>query len=315
VEREILKGVHLEASYQGNSTSTGPTMVPSNVAVWADGANDSGSSVQERRPNQFLGDNGPVLRNDGLTKFDQFLLIARARRPTLFAQVSWAYTHARRNFNGTNAVVDNRDWDQGITNPVYPDLLLDFQHNQTLAGFLVWDIPIFADRSTTAGKILGGWQLTADGYWNFDNKGASVYAGYDANADGQGADLAAVAGGISYPKSEIEGQDDLLYQWFSPSAFAYPNGTLDRVFSPATTDEGANVIDSLPWSWSLNAGLIKNFRITGSARAQLRFEAYNLFNHANLNGPNTSVDSPDFGKIRGKYGSGRRIQMGVRFIF
>ena len=40
-----------------------------------------------------------------------------------------------------------------------------------------------------------------------------------------------------------------------------------------------------------------------------------MFNHANLNGPNTSVDSPDFGTIRGKWGQGRRIQMGVRFIF
>jgi hypothetical protein len=229
--------------------------------------------------------------------------------------VSWAYSHARRNFNGTNAVVDNRDWDQGITNPVYPDLLLDFQHNQTLSGFLVWDLPIFEDQSTTAGKILGGWQLTADGWWSFDNRGASAYAGYDANADGQGGDLAAVVGGISYPKTEITGQDDLLYQWFSPSAFAYPNGTLNREFGPATTDAGANVIDHLPWSWNVNAGLIKNFRIAGSARAQLRFEAFNVFNHANLNGPNTSVDSSDFGKIRGKYGQGRRIQMGLRFLF
>ena len=54
---------------------------------------------------------------------------------------------------------------------------------------------------------------------------------------------------------------------------------------------------------------------TGDARLQLRFEAFNLFNHANLNGPNTSVDSADFGKIRGKYGDGRRIQMGLRSMF
>jgi hypothetical protein len=315
VERELYRGVRLEASYQGNKTDTGPTMIPSNLAAWEDGANDGGSNIQARRPNQFLGDNGPVLRNDGMTRFDQFLLIARARRPTLFAQVSWAYTHARRNFNGTTGVQDNRDWDQGITSAVYQDLLLDFQHNQTLAGFLVWDIPIFEDHSTTTGKILGGWQLTADGYWSFDNKGSSVYAGYDSNADGYGSDYAAVVGGVSYPKTEITGQGDLLYQWFDPSAFAYPDGTRDRVFSPTTTDDGANVLDQLPWAWRVNAGLIKNFRIAGDARLQFRFEAFNLFNHANLNGPNTSVDSADFGKIRGKYGEGRRIQMGVRFLF
>jgi hypothetical protein len=60
---------------------------------------------------------------------------------------------------------------------------------------------------------------------------------------------------------------------------------------------------------------MKNFKIAGEARLQLRFEAFNLFNHANLNDPNLSVGSADFGTIRGKYGEGRRIQMGLRFMF
>ena len=100
VEREISRGVRLEASYQGNSSTTTPTGVPTNLPVWADGATDSGSSYQSRRPDQFLGDNGGIVTNDGRTRFDQFLLLARARRSGLFAQLSWAYTHARRNFAG-----------------------------------------------------------------------------------------------------------------------------------------------------------------------------------------------------------------------
>ena len=100
VEREIFRGVRLEASYQGNSSTSTPTGVPSNLPVWADGATDSGSSYQSRRPDQFLGDNGGIVTNDGRTRFDQFLLLARARRSGLFAQLSWAYTHARRNFAG-----------------------------------------------------------------------------------------------------------------------------------------------------------------------------------------------------------------------
>jgi hypothetical protein len=315
VEREIFDGVRLEASYQGNSSTTTPTLLPTNLALWADGATDSSSNIQARRPNQFLGDNGGILINDGRTRFDQFLLLARARKSSLFAQVSWAYTHARRNFAGDSNVQGNRDWDTGINNAVYPDLLFDFQHNQTIQGFVVWDLPIFKDKSTTAGKILGGWQITADGYWNFDNKGRSVSAGYDANADGFGGDLAAVVGTINYPKTEITGQGDLLYQWLDPGAFAYPNGSTVRSFSPTTTDAGAMVIDQLPWAWGVNMGLLKTFRIAGDARVQLRFESFNVFNHANLNGPNLSVSSSDFGKIRGKYGQGRRVQMGVRFIF
>ena len=107
-------GVRLELGYQGNSSTSTPTFVPTNMAVWADGATDSSSSIQSRRPNQFLGDNGLWLRNDGQTRYDQILLIGRARRSSLFAQLSWAWTHARRNFNGTSQVQGNRDWDGSI---------------------------------------------------------------------------------------------------------------------------------------------------------------------------------------------------------
>jgi hypothetical protein len=313
VEREIHSGVRLEASYQGNHSGSTPTFAPTNVAAWADGANDNSSNVQSRRPNQFLGDDGRVLGNYGHARYDQFLLLARARRSGLFAQLSWAYTHARRNFSGTALI--GRDWDGSISSAAYPDLMQDFQHNQTLAGFFTWDLPILRHDTTAVGKILGGWSLTANGYWSFANKGGSVFAGYNANADGFGGDFASVVGPISYPKTPITGQGDLLYQWFDPAAFAYPNGTLNRTFGPTTTSAGANVLDNLPGAWRVDAGLMKNFKIAGEARLQLRFEAYNLFNHANLNGPNTSVNSADFGKIRGKYGDGRRVQMGLRFMF
>jgi hypothetical protein len=65
----------------------------------------------------------------------------------------------------------------------------------------------------------------------------------------------------------------------------------------------------------VNAGLMKDFRIVADTKLQFRFEVFNLFNHANLNDPNGSVNSTDFGKIRGKYGEGRRIQLGLRFMF
>jgi hypothetical protein len=53
---------------------------------------------------------------------------------------------------------------------------------------------------------------------------------------------------------------------------------------------------------------------------QLRLETYNVFNHSWLNDPNLSVNSTEFGLIRGKtgagaYGSGRRIQLAARVSF
>ena len=193
--------------------------------------------------------------------------------------------------------------------------MLDFQHQQTIAGFFVWDMPFLRGNNSALGKILGGWSLTANGYWNFARQGSSVGVNYDSNANNWGDDFAKVAGGVSYPKTEITGQGDLLYQWIDPSGFVYPNGTLNRTFSPATTTDGVNLIDQLPWAWRVDAGLMKDFRIVGDTKLQFRLEAFNLFNHANLNDPNLSVGSSDFGTIRGKYGEGRRIQLGLRFMF
>ena len=313
VEREVLKGIRLEASYQGNKSSTTPVAVPTNLPAWQDGANDSGSSYQSRRPDQFLSDNGGIVTNDGRSRYDQFLLIGRARRPGMFAQLSWAYTKAKRNYGGSTPGT-NRDWDSFVFVPDTSVMNVQ-QNNQVVSGFITWELPILRHDDSVLGKIAGGWQLTANGSWSFLNKGGTVTAGYDANANNQGDDFGKQVAPVNYVKTPINNPgSDLLYQWIDPSSFVFPNGTLNKTFSNVLTYDGLNVID-LPGSWNVDAGLMKNFKIKDATRLQLRIEAFNVFNHANLNGPNLSVASSDFGKIYGKYGQGRRIQLGVRFMF
>lgn len=209
----------------------------------------------------------------------------------------------------------NRTFDQAVDFPRAPDLMSDAQNNHTVAGFLVWTLPILRDDRSSLGKLLGGWSVTANGSWSFWNKGQSVFLGYDANANGSFDDLADVASPVSYPKTPLQGQGDLVYQWFDPSAFAYPGGATERVFSPTSTYAGNNAIDTLPSSWSVDASLLKDFALHGDARLQLRFECYNVFNHANLNWPVAVFTDLNFGKIKGKYGDGRRMQLGLRLQF
>jgi hypothetical protein len=316
VERELLKGVRLEASYQGNSSTSTPTAVQTNMAAWADGATTDGSNIQGRRPNQLFGDGLPIVNNEGRTRYDQLLLLARVRRSGLFAQLSWGYTHARRNFGGDTSLVQaNRDWDSQVVYAHNIELMRDFNNCQTISGFLSYELPILRNNDTVLGKIAGGWQITANGYWNFNRKGVGVYSGADMNADGINADPAKVIGDIKYPKTELTNQGDLLYQWFDPSAFAYPNGTTTYGLSPNMTYDGNNVLTQLPWTWRVDAALIKSFGLVRDAKVQFRFEVYNLFNHANLNDPINNLNDANFGKIRGKYGDGRRVQMGLRLTF
>ena len=81
------------------------------------------------------------------------------------------------------------------------------------------------------------------------------------------------------------------------------------------TYDGNSVIGQLPGAWRVDASLMKTFMLGGDFRLQFRFETFNLFNHPILNWPNASMTSSDFGRIRGKSHSARRVQLGFRLMF
>ncbi len=75
-----------------------------------------------------------------------------------------------------------------------------------------------------------------------------------------------------------------------------------------------------PGAWNFDMTLSKRFRFGDRYAIQLRFEAYNVFNHANMyvNAPNADISS--FTTITGYKGSrttieSRRIQLGAKFEF
>ena len=193
--------------------------------------------------------------------------------------------------------------------------MLDFQHHQTIAGFFVWDMPFLRGNDSALGKILGGWSLTANGYWNFDQTGLQRRRQLRREREQLGRRFRQGRRRHLVPEDGDHGPGRPALPVDRPGGLRVPERHPGPDVQPRDDDDGVNVIDQLPWAWRLNAGLIKDFRIVGDTKLQFRLEAFNLFNHANLNDPNTSVDSSDFGKIRGKYGDGRRIQMGIRFIF
>jgi hypothetical protein len=59
---------------------------------------------------------------------------------------------------------------------------------------------------------------------------------------------------------------------------------------------------------------MKNFYVTESKYFQFRGEAFNALNHVNLNNPNTTFGTADFGRITGA-GGARTLQLGLKFLF
>jgi hypothetical protein len=95
-------------------------------------------------------------------------------------------------------------------------------------------------------------------------------------------------------------------RWFNTSAFAFP--------APGTFgNAGRNILDG-PGFQNVNASLVKNTTLSERLNLQFRAEAFNLFNHPNLNLPDNFLGSPTFGRISSARDP-RHIQFGVKLLF
>ena len=68
-----------------------------------------------------------------------------------------------------------------------------------------------------------------------------------------------------------------------------------------------------PGTWTSASS--KRFRFGDRYAVQLRFEAYNVFNHANMYANASNADISSFTEITGFKDDNRRIQIGAKFEF
>jgi hypothetical protein len=67
---------------------------------------------------------------------------------------------------------------------------------------------------------------------------------------------------------------------------------------------------------NLDIGLSKNFRPTEETRLQLRFDAFNAFNHPRFGAPDTNPNDAGFGRINpSQNNQARTIELGARLTF
>jgi hypothetical protein len=96
-------------------------------------------------------------------------------------------------------------------------------------------------------------------------------------------------------------------QWFNPGAFSTPAAfTFGNV--------GRNTVYG-PGRQTLDLALQREFSVTEQIKFQVRAEAFNALNHANLGTPNRFVNTPQFGTITEAATPGREIQFGARLSF
>jgi hypothetical protein len=95
--------------------------------------------------------------------------------------------------------------------------------------------------------------------------------------------------------------------YFNLAAFAYPTQHVEG-------DAGRNQFQ-IPGISNWDLSLFKDTHITEQLAAQLRFEAFNIFNHTQFGAPNMTWGTPTFGLITSTQVDARRLQLGLRLTF
>jgi hypothetical protein len=164
-----------------------------------------------------------------------------------------------------------------------------------------YDLP-FGRNLHGIGKVLAdGWQVVGIQQFNTGNP-FTVHARTDYSNAGGDTRPDRVPGVSTEPPGGSNRQ-----LWFNPAAFRDP--TVQGVWGNA----GRNIL-SMPGIISVDLSLFKNFPITEQKRVQLRTEFFNLLNHPNFRGLNTTYDDPSAGELTSALPS-RQIQFALKFLF
>lgn len=183
----------------------------------------------------------------------------------------------------------------------------NFDVQQRFSLGYTYDIPLGPlEGSTWARRVFGGWQtngiVTLESGRPFT---VALLPEFDNSNTGR-----SVLGFGANDRPNIQGNPALgnpsADAWFDTSAFAVPAfGSFGNA--------GRNILDGPGFS-SWNASVVKTVQAGEFASVEIRAEAFNLFNRANLGTPDSFLGSPTFGQILSAR-SPRRLQLGVKLLF
>ena len=154
---------------------------------------------------------------------------------------------------------------------------LDRRHIFNLS--MVAQTPKFATKWLQA--VAGNWGLS--GIFNYvSGSSLTIMTGTDASLTAVGMDRPNVAGNPNL-------DDPTINQWFDIYQFA-------RNAAGTYGSAGRGIVRG-PSAWNFDAALWRIIPLTEAVNFDIRFEAFNVFNHARFGNPNTTFTSGNFGKI------------------
>lgn len=195
--------------------------------------------------------------------------------------------------------------------------LSEYDIPQVLGFAYVYALPI--GRGQLVGKdwnkwvngFLGGWRT--NGVWRFDNGqplGMSLSGGTSLPTWGQTPNLSG--------KLQINPRS----QWFcsAPGCGYFSNPGVATLPAPFTLGTAPSVLPNVraPGTRNATLSLFKEFPLASvreGMRLELRLESFNALNHPQFGGPNTTVNSGNFGVISNQANLPREVQVALKLYF
>jgi hypothetical protein len=181
--------------------------------------------------------------------------------------------------------------------------IASYNRTHILSANAIWEVPIgkgheFGNHlNPIVDAVIGGWEFVPVYLYSsgtpltFGVPGATLGNGWGTRANLVGDPS------ISNPGPS---------QWFNPAAFVAP---AKYQFG----NSGIGILDG-PSSHVANMSLNKMFHFGEQRYVQLRWEAFNAFNHVNYGNPNTTINQGTTGRIFSA-GAARQMQLALKVVF
>jgi hypothetical protein len=173
-----------------------------------------------------------------------------------------------------------------------------------------WDLPF--DRAFGSRRITTGWHLTGISRFNTGTP-ISLKSGGDFALTNIGLDYPNFMGPLQRVNAHVT-HPGRVHDYFSPSAFA---SNLNCGYETCgVTGSAKQYSFSGPGAINTDLGVEKDTKITESIAFNLRFEMFNVFNHANFlsTSVNGNANSSQFGQVT-QAAPTRIGQLSAKFVF
>jgi hypothetical protein len=292
VQRQLPWNSVLDVTYVGTRGEN--IFVSRNVNVPLPGPGD----VNQRRPYYSLVPNITAInqRSGDAESWYDALQVKLDKRFSQGLQALVAYTYSRSEDTAF------------ILHPAFetraPSIgkAVDIPHNLVVSW--TYELPIGPGKQYMSGgnqvvqKLLEGWSV---------NGVTGFLTGEPLNIMVASSQLNTGTGNFADVTCDTIGMPQEVTQWFDTACFA----------NPPLFEFGNYEIGDVRGPKFINTdfSIFKRTGLGGTRSIEVRFEFFNLFNHAQFSNPNTQFGNAQFGRISSTRFPSREIQLGGRFLF